>query len=143
MSISSFRRDLVNREKSDDMKLRDLLRQVVCCFLSQQQEEGLSSFLLSLASQKYLLGYNNNFKVYAFQNCRQLTFLQLFGQMLRNLSKTAKVSRKEAKDVYKGQKETGINAIYSSIQSIIRLYMFEVRSSRCFMTFLSGRSLCP
>jgi hypothetical protein len=27
------------------------------------------------------------------------------------LSKTTKVSRKEAKDVYKGQKEIGINAI--------------------------------
>jgi hypothetical protein len=38
--------------------------------------------------------------------------------MLRDLSKTAKVSRKEANDVCKRQKETGINAICGSIQSI-------------------------
>jgi len=31
--------------------------------------------------------------------------------MLRDISKTAKVSRKEANNVCKGQKETGINAI--------------------------------
>jgi hypothetical protein len=35
--------------------------------------------------------------------------------MLYNLSKTTKVNRKEVKDVYKGQKEIGINAIYTSI----------------------------
>ena len=35
--------------------------------------------------------------------------------MLRDLFKTAKVSKKEAKDVYKGQKEIGINAICSFI----------------------------
>jgi hypothetical protein len=35
--------------------------------------------------------------------------------MPRDLSKTAKVSKKEAKDVCKGQKETGINAICAFI----------------------------
>ena len=31
--------------------------------------------------------------------------------MLRDLFKTAKVSKKEAKDVYKGEEEAGINII--------------------------------